>query len=351
MTHCPRSAQRGVFTVITALAAVLLVVVLGFVVDGSRLMVVQGELQNATDACALSAVAELNGLPGASLRAAASGSRVASTLNKQNFQSMAAAVSASDVRFSTSLNGVYVAASAASTNYRFVECTAMHTGWINLFMDWAGYGDSLPVATSRAGLQKTRQVCAPPLALVVRSATGPDFGYTAVPNSLANSATVPGPLVVSAAVDLANLRYADLVNSTLTGTEAHYADLLSQSGVCGAPTVAAQVVGVDGPNTLASGLSTALKARYESDPTYGTGPGLSNRRLMAVPFVNASSTTSTTVLGWACLELGPVVSGVVKVYYRGDARKLTSSLPSSNCVTVGVGGNAAEGPYAPTLAR
>ena len=332
MTHSPRSSQRGVFTVITALAAVLLVVVLGFVVDGSRLMVVQGELQNATDACALSAAAELNGLPGASLRAAASGSRVASTLNKQNFQSIAAAVSPSDVRFSTSLNGVYVAASAASTNYRFVECTAMHTGWINVFMDWAGFGDSLPVATSRAGQQRTRKVCAPPLALVVRSATGPDFGYTAA---------------TTAAVVLANLRYADLVNTSLTGAEAQYANLLAQSGVCGASTVAGTLVGVDGPNTMAANLSAALKARYESDPTFGTGAGLSNRRLMAVPFVNASSTTSSSVLGWACLELGPGGS----VTYRSDARRLTSSLPSSNCVTVGVGGNAAEGPYAPTLAR
>lgn len=332
MTHGPRSTQRGVFTVITALAAVLLVVVLGFVVDGSRLMVVQGELQNATDACALSAAAELNGLPGASLRAAASGSRVASTLNKQNFQSTAAAVSPSDVRFSTSLNGVYVAASAASTNYRFVECTATHTGWINLFMDWAGFGDSVPVATSRAGLQKTRQVCAPPLALVVRSATGPDFGYTTA---------------TTAAVVLSNLRYADLVSTSLTGADTQYANLLAQSGVCGASTVAGTLVGVDGPNTMAANLSTALKARYESDPTYGTGAGLSNRRLMAVPFVNASSTTSSTVLGWACIELG---SGGT-VTYRGDARKLTSSSPSSNCVATGVGGNAAEGPFAPSLAR
>ncbi len=332
MTHSPRLAQRGVFTVITALAAVLLVVVLGFVVDGSRLMVVQGELQNATDACALSAAAELNGLPGASLRAAASGSRVASTLNKQNFQSTAAAVSPSDVRFSTSLNGFYFAASTASTNYRFVECTAMHTGWINLFMDWAGFGDSLPVATSRAGLQKTRKVCAPPLALVVRSATGPDFGFTAA---------------TTAAVVLANLRYADLVNTSLTGTATQYASLLASSGVCGVTTVAGTSVGVDGANTMATSLSTALKARYESDPTYGTGAGLSNRRLMAVPFVSASSTTSSTVLGWACLELGSGGS----VTYRSDARRVASSLPSSNCVTVGVGGNAAEGPYAPTLAK
>ena len=335
MTHSPRSTQRGVFTVITALAAVLLVVVLGFVVDGSRLMVVQGELQNATDACALSAAAELNGLPGASLRAAASGSRVASTLNKQNFQSTAAAVSPSDVRFSTSLNGVYVAAPvspAATTNYRFVECTAMHTGWINLFMDWAGFGDSVPVASSRAGLQKTRKVCAPPLALVVRSPTGPDFGYTAA---------------TTAAVVLSNLRYADLVSTSLTGADTHYANLLAQSGVCGASTVAGTLVGVDGPNTMAASLSTALKARYDSDPTYGTGAGLSNRRLMAVPFINASSTNSTTVLGWACLELGSGGS----VTYRGDARRLSSSSPSSNCVATGMGGHGAEGPFAPTLAR
>jgi hypothetical protein len=299
------------------------------------LMVVQGELQNATDACALSAAAELNGLPGASLRAAASGSRVASALNRQNFQTTPVQISSENVLFIKNLNDLgSIAASALADSYRFVECKATYTGWINLFMDWAGFGGSLPIATSRAGLQKTSKVCAPPLALVVRTTTapGPDFGYT---------------VATTSAVVLANLRYADLVSTSLIGTDTQYANLLAQSGVCGVTTVAGTLVGVDGPNTMAASLSAALKTRYESDPTYGNVAGLSNRRLMAVPFVSASSTTNSTVQGWACLELGPGGS----VSYRGDARKLNGLLPSSNCVTTGVGGKDAQGPYAPTLAR
>ena len=49
--------QQGVFTVITAMAAVVLLAMVGLAVDISRLMVVRGELKNATDACALAAVA------------------------------------------------------------------------------------------------------------------------------------------------------------------------------------------------------------------------------------------------------------------------------------------------------
>ena len=82
------SRQRGVFTIITAIGAVLLVLILGFVVDGSRLMVIQGELQNATDACALAAARAALALPTrccstlrvrASIICGATGSSVATT--------------------------------------------------------------------------------------------------------------------------------------------------------------------------------------------------------------------------------------------------------------------------------
>lgn len=332
MTHTSRSKQRGVFTVITALGAVLLVLVLGLVVDGSRLMVVQGELQTAADACALSAAAELNGLPDASQRAVDAGLLMAKK-NMHDFQSSLSTVLPDDLRLSSSVDGTYAVVDSTDTrDYRFVECTTKHTA-LNVFMGLTGLGSSMLAATSRAGQQKTRHVCSLPIGLmpnpIVSSAEAPDFGYEL------------GEVVTE------QLRYVDLFENRLTGSDSGYSSLVTQSGVCGVPASFPRDIGIDGSNAMATSLNSALKTRYETDGIRGNGPGFSNRRWMAVPVVSASSTDSATVQGWACLELGPGGS----VFYRGDALKLTGSVPSSNCVSMGTGGGGAQGPYAPTLVK
>ena len=335
---CPStSRQRGVFTIITTIGAVLLVLILGFVVDGSRLMVIQGELQNATDACALAAVAELNGLPGASSRAAAAGSQVGGALNKKSFQAVSVSIAPADVKFSTSLNGPYVAASALSTNYRFAQCTAMHSGWVNLFMGLVGLGTDDPVASSKAGLQQTRKACVLPLALKTINSTAPNFGYVAVPSGTATTS----------AVMLSNLRVADPNALVLSKTALEYGQLIENFGSCDVLTEVTRVIGFDGNNTMSSTLSSALLARYVNDPTFASGVGISSRRLMAVPFVSDATSTAATVRGWACLELGAGGS----IAYRGDARAVSSQLPTSACVVSGVAGIGSVGPFAPVLVK
>jgi Flp pilus assembly protein TadG len=337
MKYPSTSRQRGVFTIITAVGALLLVVILGFVVDGSRLMVIQGELQNATDACALAAVAELNGQTGATFRAAAAGSQVGGVLNNKNFQGVSVAIAPSDVKFSTSLNGTYVGASNAAVNYRFAQCTATHSGWINLFMGLVGLGADEPVASSKAGLQQTRKACVLPLALKAINATGPDFGYVAIPSLSATTSSVI----------LSNLRFADQEAQVLSKTAADYAQLMADFGTCNTSTDLARVIGFDDNNTMGGALTNALLNRYTNDPTFASATGLSSRRLMAVPIVSDATSTSATVRGWACLELG--VGG--SLAYRGDARKVTSLLPTSACVTSGVVGINAIGPFAPVLVK
>ncbi|MGV0983668.1 MAG: TadE/TadG family type IV pilus assembly protein [Limnohabitans sp.] len=330
MTHRPTSRQRGVFTVITAIGAVLLVVILGFVVDGSRLMVIQGELQNATDACALAAAAELNGpapaVTGATMRAAAAGSQVGGALNKKNFQAAAVGIFLpTDVKFSTSLNGTYVAASAAvsTTNYRFAQCTATHNGWINLFMGLVGLADDVPVAISKAGLQQTRKVCVLPLALNA-------ITFPVPPKS--------PPKNIAVGDDVFSLiRIADFESTTLTKTSSQYKNLIENFGSCGVPTDPPSVpapIGLDTDNTMSSDLGTALLNRYQQEINIGQ----SSRPWMAVPYVDAT----LKIVSWHCLQL----QANKKVVYKGMANSSTSP-----CIASGIAGIGAIGPFAPVLLK
>jgi Flp pilus assembly protein TadG len=307
MKHPSTSRQRGVFTVITAIGAVLLVVILGFVVDGTRLMVIQGELQNATDACALAAAAELNGQPGATFRAAAAGSQVGGALNKKNFQGVSAAIAPSDVTFSTSLNGTYVGASGSSVNYRFAQCTATHSGWINMFMGLVGSGSDEPLASSKAGQQQTRKICVLPLAFLEPTGAGDVH---------------------------VQLRFTDHVNAPPAKTDIEYLDLIKAFGSCNTPTDLTTIqvrAGID---------SAVLQAWYENYPTYYDASGNSSRRF-AIPVIKSSG----QVTGWGCFQLKSIL-GSIQVNYLGPAGSL-----SSKCVVSGITGFDALGPPAPVLVR
>src|SRR5260370_26332035 len=56
-----RSGQRGSIMIMTAIFALLLLLMVGLCIDISRIYVVRAELQNAADAAALTAARELNG--------------------------------------------------------------------------------------------------------------------------------------------------------------------------------------------------------------------------------------------------------------------------------------------------
>lgn len=287
----------------------LLVVILGFVVDGTRLMVIHGELQNATDACALAAAAELNGQAGATFRAAAAGSQVGGALNKKNFQNLSVAIEPIDVKFKITLDGSYVNASGSAVNYRFAQCTARYNGWINLFMGLVGSGTDEPVASSVSGQQPTRKICTLPLALQTLTTSG----------------------------DLKNfLRFTDHENSPPSKTDNEYTDLINRFGSCNIPANLSTIQ-VRTPQNI----ENVFRQRYETDPNFPDQPGYSSRRLMAVPVINASGVFSH----WACLELVKN-SNSFNVNYVGPA-----TYPSSRCVVSGITGHGAGGPPAPVLLR
>src|SRR5260370_15222985 len=56
-----RSGERGSIMIMTAIFALLLLLMVGLCIDISRIYVVRAELQNAADAAALTAARELNG--------------------------------------------------------------------------------------------------------------------------------------------------------------------------------------------------------------------------------------------------------------------------------------------------
>lgn len=123
--------QRGAVAIIVALALPLLIGMAGLALDLGKLFITKTELQNAADACALSAARELNGTA-AQFTAAETAGRNVGQANRAYFQTDAVVLPVNDaVRFSTALDGAYQPANALAgltpaqaATFRFVRCTA-----------------------------------------------------------------------------------------------------------------------------------------------------------------------------------------------------------------------------------
>jgi hypothetical protein len=173
-----------------------------------------------------------------------------------------------------------------------------------------GLADDVPVASSKAGLQQTSKVCVLPLAWSVSDAT---------------------------------LKVANLEASLSSKTASQYRDLITGDGSCGISTDK-RIISVDSNDSLKPDMIQALKNRYNSDPSFGTGVGRSSRRFLAVPSVDASAKISS----WVCLELG--ANAIIT--YRGDINSPTPTFPNNNtCVASGIAGTGAIGPFAPVLVK
>lgn len=133
--HAPspcRRPQRGAVMVMFGLMLVVLIGFAGLAIDLGRFFVIKSELQNAMDACALSAASQLRpGLNTATdhARAVAYG-RVFTTggmgndnaiKNFANFQNTTVNIAATDITFSAALNGPYTTAGSAGSGYAKCE--------------------------------------------------------------------------------------------------------------------------------------------------------------------------------------------------------------------------------------
>src|SRR6266508_994613 len=124
-----RSSERGSIMIMTAIFALLLLLMVGLCIDISRIYLVRAELQNAADAAALAGARELNG-GSAGIDAA-----VAKAMNIVNTQGLRAKtnVGIATVEFATEVDGTYMSAADAKldpvtlSQIQYVRVTTLPT--------------------------------------------------------------------------------------------------------------------------------------------------------------------------------------------------------------------------------
>lgn len=115
--------ERGSILATSAIAMLAVLLAVGLGIDISRFYLSKGELQNAADAAALSAVSALNG-GGPGITEAAN--RAVTAMNKYDFNNTGVSFPRANVLFAVNLNGPYMSeasAVASPTNIRFVRVT------------------------------------------------------------------------------------------------------------------------------------------------------------------------------------------------------------------------------------
>jgi len=171
----PPRRQRGAVAVLVAVTTVLLVTMLGLVLDLGHLYIVKTELQNAADACVLSAVWEISPYDGTNAaRAIAAGQAVAAT-NRFEFQSRPVELDDGDIEFSEAIEGPYSGEVTRST--RYVRCTTHYPAGTSVVMWimglWGTFSSELTAAAA-AGIQ----LCGFPLAFCTNDpAPAPQFPW------------------------------------------------------------------------------------------------------------------------------------------------------------------------------
>lgn len=129
-----RKGERGSITIMTAIFALLLLLMVGLTIDISRIYLVRSELQNAADAAALTAARELNGGTGGIDDAVTQATTVIA--NTQGLRGKTNVTIAS-VEFAINLNDnpymSAVAAKAVAAQIQFVKVTTAATSTTILF--------------------------------------------------------------------------------------------------------------------------------------------------------------------------------------------------------------------------
>jgi Flp pilus assembly protein TadG len=129
-----RSGERGSIMIMTAIFALLLLLMVGLCLDISRIYLVRAELQNAADAAALTGARELNGGTGGIADAVNQATNVIA--NTQGLRAKTSVAIAS-VQFAVNLNGPYwpqgADTDANAANIRYVKVTTQSTSTNILF--------------------------------------------------------------------------------------------------------------------------------------------------------------------------------------------------------------------------
>jgi Flp pilus assembly protein TadG len=405
-----RREQRGAIAIIVALSLAVLIGFAGLALDGGHLYLTKTELQNAADACALSASYELTGAPNIAstsyTNASNAGTRAAAA-NRVGFQRTAIAAQNVTIEFGPSLStGPWLSAAANPPgNSKYVRCTVQETGIVPWFMQVLGFGPQQVGALATATLANAQSNCAIPLGMCTQ---GPAPTYGLTKGQWVNGRFDSGGGLTGSfnwidfdsggggTKDIAELLYGNgqcnlditvkvgkpgsLGNAAAKAWNSRFG--LYQSGSVNLTTAPPDRTGYAytaknwpqqsnalpdfrtqrtvnspyGPNVKQGNTLTGLSLSNAYNPVttvdqhrqYGA-----DRRLVVAPLVNCNEWATSQQIqlqGWACvLMLHPIASpsDIVTMEYTGLAND-----PSSPCVTAGVvGSSTSSGPLVPGLVQ
>lgn len=176
--------QRGAIAIMVAMSLVTLMLVIGLVLDLGHLYVTKAELQNAADACALSAARELNDLSTGAINRATAAGITAGNRHKIDLQGVdmgaqGMGIEPVDVTFSDTRDGAYTREVRATTQY--VRCAPRETNVNSVamwFMAIAGIADWDLSAEAVARQVGGQGPCAIPLAMCTTATPStPNLGF------------------------------------------------------------------------------------------------------------------------------------------------------------------------------
>jgi hypothetical protein len=180
------------------LAIFVLVAVIGLVLDLGHLYIAKTELQNAADACALSAARELSDLSGDALGRSTNAGIVVgggcpaglapcpdiAFRNRINLQGATVDVQPADIAFASSLAGPYSRPDPLPADTRYVRCAPQETNptsFVMWFMGVMGISSGSVSAEAVARLSPSQAACAIPLGLcteqTAKGSPSPNWGF------------------------------------------------------------------------------------------------------------------------------------------------------------------------------
>jgi hypothetical protein len=192
-----KNRQGGAVAIMVGISIVVLVGFLGLVIDLGHLFVAKTELQNAADACALSAARELSNLDSSALNRATNAGIVAGGgcpsglnpcppdvfRNKTDLQAATVDVQPADVTFSANYSGAYDRPDPLPADTKYVRCSPHETNprsYVMWFMQVLGIQSATVRAEAVAKLSPSQSACAIPLGICAPQASknpGGQWGF------------------------------------------------------------------------------------------------------------------------------------------------------------------------------
>lgn len=283
-----RHRQRGVIAIIVAMSIAVLIGFVGLALDLGQLFVTKTELQNAADACALSASSALTGTDANQLIIAENRGMTIAKANKVALQKNDVSAVPSDVRFSETLNGQYFpsggVAAADILKMKYAKCTLsrneIKTWFIHVLNVLPGVviGDQSVSSMAAATLSPSQTTCALPLAICERDlAVQPPFQKGEwIGGKVGANDNITGDF--------------KWVNYIKNNSAKDIKDILTGEGVCNLPSTGEKVGAPGGKG----GEAAAWNTRFG---IYGGGPY--KNAAEAVPdFTGFAYTADTAIKSW-----------------------------------------------------